>query len=272
MYLDLRMLFVACLCVACNAPKSGSGEYATQTLDLPSFDELQVIRRVDVDLTEGDTVAGEVTCDDNLIDYLIFEVQGGKLTIDTQTGIVIEPTRCVADITAVGLVAVATGGDVSRMHAADFALLADISGGRGELVVDSTAADEVHARVGDDGDVRIVHARAPTYAGVLNDGSGHITFEGMATKVADVRVSGSGDAVVTGKADLLFIDMSGSGPLAATDLEAIDVEVTHSGSGTAEIRATGTVSGRLSGSGNLVVEGPATIDVETTGSGTVTTR
>ncbi len=264
------ILLAACAPAAACFVEQGSGNPATETLDLPAFEALRVTNQVDVELDEGDAVAGELTCDDNLLDNIRIEVRNRTLVIDNPVNQGFRPrTDCFATITSVGLEAVeATGsGDIA---AADFLALDSIrTTGSGSIVVRSTDARTLDVEVTGSGGVDVAEASGAADVSTTVTGSGNVSVARIDAELVDVAVTASGDATLEGLADDLLISSSGSGDVDAGDLAAIDVDVNLSGSGSATVDASRSVTGRISGSGDLIVRGDAVVDVRTTGSGDV---
>ncbi|MEM6930608.1 MAG: DUF2807 domain-containing protein [Myxococcota bacterium] len=271
--MDLRPLLTLAitLSAACTIiGEPGSGVAATETLDLPAFDAVRLTNQIDLEIMEGDAVAGEVTCDDNLLDNLRFEVREGTLVIDTPLGQEIRPrTDCFAVITAVGLrgLALTGSGDIA---AADFAELSSIaSSASGNMVVASTGASGVDVDQSGSGDVELLDASGAATVTTDTSGSGDLTIGAIDAGSVEVDLRGSGNTTLDGMTDELVIQSRASGDVDAAALEAVDVEVDLSGSGNASVSASGEVTGRISGSGDVIVNGDASISVTTTGSGRV---
>ncbi|MEO0605905.1 MAG: head GIN domain-containing protein [Myxococcota bacterium] len=271
--MDLRPLLTLAitLSAACTLiGEPGSGIAATETLDLPDFDAVRLTNQIDLELMEGDAVAGEVTCDDNLLDNLRFEVRDGTLVIDTPLGQEIRPrTDCFAVITAVGLqgLALTGSGDIA---AADFVDLSSIaSSASGNIVVGSTGASTVDVEQSGSGDIELLDASGA--ATILTDtsASGDLTIGAIDAGSVQVDLRGSGGTTLDGTTDELVVQSRASGDVDASALDAVDVEVDLSASGNVTVSASGAVTGRISGSGDVIVDGDPQISVTTTGSGRV---
>ena len=265
---------IACLpAAACFIGEPGNGVSTTETLDLRAFDGLHLTNQIDVSIVEGEAIAGEVTCDENLLDNLRFEVRDGILVIDTPLGREIRPfTSCFAEITAVGLQSVQLSGS-GNLDVGDFAELSRVqSSASGDLVVDRTRAGSLAIELSGSGNVDVVDAPNAQDVQVDAFSSGDVQIDGLLAEVVAISMGGSGDVTLSGETARIDLSIGSSGNLQARDLATTDAEVELSASGTADIFATGLVSGRLSGSGDLIVRGPATIDVRTSGSGSVRTR
>jgi Protein of unknown function (DUF2807). len=103
-------------------------------------------------------------------------------------------------------------------------------------------------------------------------GSGTVTLTGIDAESVTVEISGSGDVELAGAARSLAIALDGSGEVDADDLEVVDAVVEISGSGDVDLYATGTLRAEVSGSGTVEHRGGARVDADVSGSGDVTPR
>jgi Putative auto-transporter adhesin, head GIN domain len=89
---------------------------------------------------------------------------------------------------------------------------------------------------------------------LLVSGSGSMDVDIKGEKVK-AKVSGSGSLAIRGYATSLTGDVSGSGALNAFNCPLDKVEVTLSGSGTAEVNASQTANALVTGSGTVKIKG-----------------
>lgn len=219
----------------------GSGRSISEVRDVPAFRAIVNASLLDVELSVGEEQRVEITCDDNLLDYLRTEVEDGELRLYQPT-VVDEPNHfvelephsdCVAVVAAPRVTAVRNAGS-----------------GR----VESEGALDALAEV-------------------ESTGSGPSRLAGIDVTRLEVRVTGSGDVSLAGSVGLLEIESTGSGRTLASALAAHDATVQLSGSGDVEIAASGDVDIEISGSGDVYVDGrPDSCRVSTPGSGHVIFR
>lgn len=101
-------------------------------------------------------------------------------------------------------------------------------------------------------------------------GSGEITITNLDAKEFTFNMSGSGSLEASGKVEQLFLELSGSGEIDTRDLIAQEVEVDISGSGNAVVYAVSSLDGDISGSGDIrYVNEPQHVSTRVTGSGTI---
>ena len=125
------------------------------------------------------------------------------------------------------------------------------------LLVSGSGSAELDAVVKGDADLRV-------------SGSGHIMFAGLEAKNLNAHISGSGGIEGRGHADMLDLDMSGSGRFA--DISSARADVNMSGSGRAVIAPRDEAHVRISGSATVrMPASPPKLDVRVSGSGHVIT-
>lgn len=102
---------------------------------------------------------------------------------------------------------------------------------------------------------------------VMLEGPGSINLDLYAAK-GEACVLGSGNIKLTGAVQDFECKIIGSGSLEAKKLECVNVDVTVSGSGNADIVCNQAITGKISGSGNVIVAGnPKTQDLKRQGGG-----
>lgn len=101
-------------------------------------------------------------------------------------------------------------------------------------------------------------------------GSGDIVITKVDTDFLELTLSGSGDIYAEGKADEVELSISGSGNIDTRDLIAHDAYVKVSGSGDIKLFADKMINARVTGSGDITYYGnPEDVSKSVTGSGSV---
>jgi hypothetical protein len=100
-------------------------------------------------------------------------------------------------------------------------------------------------------------------------GSGTIDLYGLQAGAVTAAISGSGSIRLSGQAQSLRTETSGSGDTHTFDLIVQDGDVKISGSGNVEINASQTLDVRISGSGDVYYKNNPAMDVDISGSGNV---
>lgn len=112
-----------------------------------------------------------------------------------------------------------------------------------------------------------VHARAIESLAIA--GSGDLTAAALDTPKLAVRISGSGDVKVGGRAGSVEVRVSGSGDVDATRLEAKRASVRISGSGDVSVWAREALEAHVAGSGDVRYYGDPEVARRIAGSGSV---
>jgi hypothetical protein len=225
------LLSTPLLMLAACTTVHGDGELSIEDRTVGSFDSVEAAGSIEVEVTAGaEAESIEVTCDENLQEYILTEVKGDTLVIREQDRVSIKPT----------------GTCVVAVDAATLSLL-EISGSGATWARDLGALSELRV-----------------------SGSGTVDVRGIDTGLLDAYISGSGDAELAGDATQLRLDAAGSGNVDARALDAKNVQVRASGSGDVWISASKSVDARVSGSGDVEIYGdPGSTETDATGSGSI---
>jgi len=152
-----------------------------------------------------------------------------------------------------------------------------IDGGRLYLATGPEPEESIHLRfdhgrldaTGPDTQLRVA-ITAPTVTSFAVSGSSGLSVHDYDQPALDIALNGSGAVDVDGHTAALKLDQAGSGAVDLTSLEARDADVSLSGSGDAEIHATGKAQVGISGSGTVALTAkPASLTTSISGSGTV---
>ena len=103
-------------------------------------------------------------------------------------------------------------------------------------------------------------------------GSGKCSATKLSTGRLTADVSGSGRAVLAGRADDVDLRISGSGSFDAGGLRSKSVRVSISGSGSATVNAADQLEANISGSGSVRYAGDPRVQQRISGSGVVARR
>lgn len=104
-------------------------------------------------------------------------------------------------------------------------------------------------------------------------GSGSVFLNGLRGGDLDFDISGSGNAVLQGRADDFNVRVSGSGKVDASKLAAEEVKANVSGSGDIAVNAVEAIDATVSGSGSVQYYGrPARVEQHVSGSGSVKSK
>jgi len=212
----------------------GNGNMVTKTRTVGNYDKIAVGGSFDVKLYEGTEGNIKITVDENLLDYLITEVNGDKLKIQWKKGTNISHRSKVKvtvpfkDIDAVSLA------------------------GSGDVYSDNVIkANHFNTKLSGSGDVKLKVEASSVWS----------------------SISGSGDIALSGSAKDVEFKIAGSGDVDAYDLASNNAEVRIAGSGGVKINVKDNLVARVAGSGNVYYTGnPKRQDVKVSGSGNVRSR
>ncbi len=212
----------------------GNGNNVTIERTTGDYDGVAVSGWFDVDLVAGNE--GEITLrgEENLLEYIITEVNNGKLVIKTEKGVNLKTSNWKS-----GIHITVSVEEISSVTMS----------GSGDIVGKTTLS-------------------ADNFSTAMS-GSGDITLD-LDTNSLSATMSGSGDMSLSGKTTDFKATISGSGDIEAYSLDADHVNATISGSADIQVTAKESIKARVSGSGDISYRGnPKKIDTKTSGSGDI---
>ena len=223
---------------ACNAQNygrvKGNGNVIHKSRNVGSFDKVAVSGSFDVYLEKGKEGQMDIKIEDNLLPYLVTEVNGGKLKIKWKKGTNISTRK--------GVVITVQFKDINEVS---------LSGSGDIIGKDKINADHFETSV---------------------SGSGDIELEVFSNSLK-AAVAGSGDVVLKGSTKTFEAAVAGSGDISAYNLKSDKADVKVSGSGDIEVTAAKELKARVSGSGDVSYRGNPNIqDVKVSGSGDVSSH
>lgn len=212
----------------------GNGKVVTETRNTDDYDGIAVGGSFDVVLIKG--TEGKITIEgeENLLEYIITEVERNTLKIKYKKNTNIRTTKKlvvtvpVKEIDQVSLGGSGTISSTSKLNATNFKINL---GGSGRIELDLDATD-VSASIG-----------------------------------------GSGDIKLSGKTNEFRCSIAGSGSIKAYELKANELSANIAGSGSIRTTVTTKISAKVVGSGSVYYKGkPKYIDSKSVGSGDVVNK
>jgi hypothetical protein len=232
--LSLILIFTASSYAQWGKRIKGNGNVVTIERNTGDYDGVSVAGWFDVELVKGKE--GNITLkgEENLLEYIITEVENDKLVVKVEKGVNLKSSNwrngisITIPVEEISELSMSGSGDISS-----------------SVVLDS-----------DNLDIRM-------------SGSGDCALEVQA-KNLEVRLSGSGDLKFAGNTTNFDVTVSGSGDISAYELEADNVEATVSGSADIKVTANNAIEARVSGSGDITYKGnPSRVRTKSSGSGDV---
>jgi hypothetical protein len=205
----------------------GEGPKITKTLDVDNFDGVGLSINADLYLTQGDSYSFRIEAQENIIENIETDIDGGYLKIKfdknvgRHAGITIwitMPTLTKAYLSGSGLI------KSERPFKGLGNLEVGISGS-GDIDLAFDAAD-VNTRISGSGDIRLNGSARNMEIRI--SGSGEVAAGGLTTNNCSVRISGSGDCEVNAEGDLV-VSTSGSGDVYYRGRPRVKAKVSGSG-------------------------------------------
>lgn len=237
---------------ACSlVSKKGSGVEATELYDFDSATGIELSSFVDVEVEfGGDDVSVDVTCDDNLLEFIIVEEVDDVIVIRTQNAVWLRTELdCVATVTLQTLEEIDVSGSGSVRVEEAFE-------GLRHVAIDGSGSVELEDVTGCDLEVAL-------------SGSGSLEIDAIDGCELDASLSGSGEVEIAGAVERLSCSISGSGSWEGEELETEELVATLSGSGSLHAFVTESARVDISGSGSAHLGGEAEVEQNVTGSGSV---
>ena len=210
---------------------SGNGNIRTEKRNTGNFSSVKTSGSIDVEINSGDAYAVSAEDDDNLLPYIVTEVNDGTLNIHYKNNT-----------------------SVNNDHA--------------KVYVTVPSLDKVIASGSADITIRDI-LKNPQKIEMSVSGSGSIKG-GLDAPAVSVDVSGSGNVDLKGRTKDFDCSVSGSGDINCGGLQSENTTVTVSGSGNAHVFASVHLSASAHGSGDIYYGGnPSNPEIHTSGSGSV---
>jgi len=230
----MRITVLAAICYlglsSCNMI-TGNGNVKKESRNPGEFTSVQTSGSVDVEISNGNNCSVTVEDDENLLPYLVTEIDNGRLYIHYKNGISVNNDHSKVYVTAPTLNEVNTSGSADIV-------LTDLL--RNTEKIDFSAS-----------------------------GSGSIKGQVDAPAVS-IDISGSGSAKLSGRTKDFNATVTGSGDIECGGLESENTTVDVSGSGNAHVFASVHLSASVTGSGDVFYRGnPQNPEIHTSGSGSV---
>ena len=208
----------------------GSGKVVTEKRDLKGFTGVKTATAIDIYLTQGDKFEVVVEADDNLMEYIITEVDDGVLKVYFDKINVTWSEKKVVHVT-----------------------MKDI-----DYISASSAGDVIGQNAIRTGDLKIRTSSA-----------GDVKLEVFATNL-DLGTSSSGDITLTGAADFLKASTSSAGDIKAYELTVKEADITASSAGDVKITVTDRLEARASSAGDIYYRGnPSKVDARSSSAGDI---
>ena len=212
----------------------GSGNIVTRTIDAPDFDRGDAARAVKVVITGKATGKITIEADDNIMEYVVVEAKGGRLTatIDKSVNNVSN-----ADVT----VTVPANGRIRALDASSAArITSDVTLTADKFSIDASSAARIDAAV--------------------------------KSTSCTVAASSASNIAVTGSADKCSIDMSSAAKLSAAEFTVADCSVDTSSAAKATVNCTDKLRAEASSGSSIRYTGDCQTSISKSSGGSVSRK
>ena len=214
----------------------GNGKYVTVNREVEQYNQISISGFFDVNLVAGTEGRLILYGEENLLEYLITEVENGILKVKVKKGVCLKLSSWKK---GKGISVTVPFEDIDALSLA----------GSGDIV----GKDPINPQ----------HIKTSIF------GSGNIDVEVVANSV-EARVVGSGDLRLKGTAERLEAVVTGSGDIYATNLNSKAADVKITGSGDIKLHASEELKARITGSGDIRYSGnPEIQHFKVSGSGEI---
>ncbi len=225
----LLAIAITVLMISCDPGVRGAGDLVTETRTETGFNALEINISGNVEVRTDSVFSIEVTCEENIIQYLETDVDNGVLKIDFDRNVY------------------GVNGLKIRVSAPSWKAF-EVSGSANVEVQDAISGDRLNLDVGGSGNIDV--------------------FDAIFDKTR-ITVSGSGNIEIDGSGTDLDCNVSGSGDIDALDFPVKTAEVTVSGSGSVRLDVSDLLDASVSGSGDIEYQGSPTVNANVSGSGKI---
>jgi hypothetical protein len=128
--LAIILFILVAMTAACSQVTTGSGEIATQEMDLNGFDKLDISQGFNVEVNQGDEFSVVIRVDDNLVAYLQVEKADDTLKIGLEGNRIYGAATLQAEVTMPSLTGLeVSGGSDATVNGTGDEISVDASGG-----------------------------------------------------------------------------------------------------------------------------------------------
>jgi hypothetical protein len=214
----------------------GNGNLVTANRNETNFNGVKSAGAFDLYITQGDVYEVKIEAEENLMKYIITEVDNGVLKVKVRNRVNLRPKRDMK----------------VYVKAPSYKVLA--IAGSGNIVSESPVklSDRIELSIAGSGDIKVGELDAPEVKTSIA-GSGNINIGGQ-TKTVEYRIAGSGDVKCRElKAENAEVHIAGSGNVWLFASQNLDVHIAGGG----DVHYTGNpvnVKQKIAGSGNIIKE------------------
>ena len=255
----------------------GSGNIVTRTIDAPDFDRVDAARAVKVVITGKATGKITIEADDNIMEYVVVEAKGGRLTatIDksvnnvsnadvTVTVTLTDPAKTLKTFTngfcVDGFVTVPANGRIRALDASSAArITSDVTLTADKFSIDASSAARIDAAVKSTS-CTVAASSASNIDAAIETGS------------CTVGASSASKITLKGSADKCSIDMSSAAKLSAAEFTVADCSVDTSSAAKATVNCTDKLRAEASSGSSIRYTGDCQTSISKSSGGSVSRK
>jgi hypothetical protein len=209
----------------------GRGPLTSETRSVSGIQHIDLQMDAKVEVTQDSTYFLEVVAQANIMDKILTQQNGAKLSIRHRNNLWIKADDIII-----------------RIHLPNISAL-DVSGSGCIQAMSPLQSNQMEMEI---------------------SGSGEINLPTLNAQNFDAEISGSGKITISsGTCPVVNTDISGSGAIRISGMQSNQVRTRTSGSGLTKVWATQTLFADISGSGDVLYRGNPLIDTHISGSGKV---
>ena len=241
-----RMMALFALIAFCAMPieakkVKGNGDIITKEISVSGGNPSYVFG-----YTQGESASLRITIDENLYPYINVQVKNEELSISTENGTQLSPTRFKIEGTSKKLEKIKMSGCM------DFVLRSALSGDDLEIIATRGSDVKMEQPI----NVSNCIIEATSGSDIIND---------LTTRIIRGRASGGSDLKLTGKAENGEYSASGGSDIKAYDLILNQLECSASGGSDIYTHVTDYIKASASGGSDVHYKGSARSDTSTSG-------
>ena len=207
------------------------GEVIEKKMDLAGFDEIKLEGAAKVVFAQADSFLVSVKANEEVFDYIDFQVNGNELLLSTKNHVNILAKTYVITVNAPLL------KDISVSGAADMDVLdgykseqpVNISiNGAGDLNLVDIAVPSMTMVINGAADLDLTDSNIPELSVTVN-GAGDLDIDNIVADAIDITVRGAGDVSISGKAGEADFRVSGAGSVDAHGLDCENITTAKHG-------------------------------------------
>lgn len=246
-----------------DARITGSGNIITRRVSIADFSRIETSRAVHLVVEKRSGREAIIEADDNIMPYVIVEVDGGRLTVSIDNEI-----KSLNDVTV--KVTVPSDGNISAISASSASKVtvqAEIK--TPKLMLDASSAANINITKSDVGTCSIDASSAANVEGAIKadncvidmSSASDVNVALLAVK-CDVTATSAASATLSGEAGDIEITVSSAAKVDAMDLNARNADVSASSGGSIKITCMKSIDASASSGGSVKYAAKGDLDSE----------